>query len=122
MQPFKKVNMILFSIRIYSICIARRISHELVLEAAPNKNIGWRRDNFRRHWISSYCAIYLPNLNRTSKEEETLALSGASVESRGPVIWVHDSSSPILSSPVFHPLAFSSLTRPLKCFLFQFSK
>ena len=53
--------MILFSIRIYSICIARRISHELVLEAAPNKNIGCRRDNFRRRWISSYCEIYLPN-------------------------------------------------------------
>ena len=52
---------IYFLIRLYSICIARRISHELVLEAAPNKNIGWRRDNFRRRWISSYCEIYLPN-------------------------------------------------------------
>ena len=65
-----------FSIRLYGICIARRISHELVLEAAPNKNIGWRRDNFRRRWISSYCAIYLPNYSNwvwTSKEEEMVA-------------------------------------------------
>ena len=34
--------------KIYSISIAKCISHELILEAAPNRNIGWR---IAKSWI-----------------------------------------------------------------------